>query len=302
MLSVVLFREGLVNFPRVFEGTLRRQNRFGRLRADSIFLVNHHIERVMVESGFADKNQTKVVGTPRMDYLVRRAYKVRKQLKETGTGEKEKRKILFLYFSPGKFQKGFSDDDGLWRPPGVPHALFLQVFGTILELGHDRSDVEILIKVKKDQPSIHYLTETFPDIGQTLKKQKNIKIKDDVDLHKEMETACGVVGLNSTAVLESGLFGRRVILPYFCEFRDSEWSERFGLKEDLSAFDVAEDQSDSRKMLERCLVDPVAPARQITKRLDLFNEWVSNLDGLATERCIAELNRLINRQTEKQSN
>ncbi len=296
MLDLVLFREGLVNFPRVFAGLLRRQEKFGRLRANFLFLTNRHIKRVMTESGFADESQMRIVGTPRMDRLVRRAGGIREQSRKINIEKISEPKIVVLYSSPGKFQKGFFDDDGLWRPPGLPQHLFFQIFETIFEFARDHQSVEVLIKVKKDRPSIVQLKEAFPNIAQTLIDQGNLRIECDVDLHLEMERASALVGLNSTAVLESGLFGRRVIVPFLREFRDSEWSERFGFKQDLAAFDVPEDQEDFRSMLEQCLVDPMASEQQVGKRLELFDDWVSNIDGSATKRCVEGMNYLLNQK------
>jgi hypothetical protein len=284
--SVVLFREGLVNFERGYKGTVIRQRKFGKFLGDHIIFVNEEIKKVFIESGFTSENQTTVAGAPRMDSLVRRAQKVREWQAEAEIKELKPAQIIVFYFWPGKFQKGFIDGDGLWRPPGVPHGLFREVFRAIFDFGKRYPESNILIKPKKDQPSIRYLMETFPDLSRLLKDQPNIVVNPNVDLQKEIERASVAIGLNTTAILEAGLFGKRIIVPFFKQYRNSEWSERFGFKGNLDAFDVPADGQELLQMLVDSKEAPWAPAEQVSQRLALFDKWVSRLDGGATRTCL----------------
>jgi hypothetical protein len=292
--SVVLFREGLVNHERGYKGTVIRQRKFGKFLGDHIIFINEEIKKVFIESGFTSENQTTVAGAPRMDSLVRRAQKVRERQAEVCKRQTKPARIIVFYFWPGKFQKGFIDEDGLWRPPGVPHGLFREVFRTIFDYGKRYPESKILIKPKKDQSSIKYLMETFPDLSRLLEEQPNITVNPNVDIHKEIEHATVAIGLNTTAILEAGLFGKRVIVPFFRKYRDSEWSDRFGFKVNLDAFDVPADGQELLQMLTNSNEAPWAPVEQVSERLVLFDKWVSRIDGGATRTCLDVLESLSN--------
>ena len=289
--SVVLFREGLVNYPRSYDGTLLRQKKFGAFFGDHLIVINNEIKNVFIDSGFASQEQISVVGAPRMDNLVKIASKVRREKQLKTTKDCKYTQVLVLFFSPGKFQKGFVDQDGLWRPPGVPEKLFYEVFEVLFAFAKSHPMNTILIKPKNDALSIKDLYRTFPNLDEILKGHPNIKINANADLHKELERSSVTVGLNSTAVLEAGLFGRRLILPFFNEFRSSEWSARFGFKNNLNAFDIPKDKEDLQKMLKDCLTSSIASPRQIEERLALFDKWVSRCDASATDNCIKVLHR-----------
>ena len=68
--SIVLYREGLVMYPRAYNGSVNRHKIFGKFQGTKIIVHNVAMKRMFLESEFAQAHQVKVCGALRMDLLL----------------------------------------------------------------------------------------------------------------------------------------------------------------------------------------------------------------------------------------
>ena len=298
--SVVLYTEGLNLYKRACEGLLVRQRKFGKFLGSHIIVANSSSKEIMVESGFVREEDISVGGMPRMDRLCRLINEENESALVPGDRNTlPQKRLLVLYFSPGRYQLGFTDNDGVWRPAGIPEGLYTSVMTSIIMLALKNQDMHILIKPKKGDASINRLYDVVDSLNIEIGELDNVTIRDDIDIHDAIMSSQVVCGLQSTVVLEASLANREVILPYFDRYHSSDWSDRFHYKDHLCAFTVAKDPAH----LETSIIDGFVKNSQrpeVTKyRRELFQKWVSSPDGNATETCLRTMGLLFS--NEKQS-
>lgn len=295
--SIVLYREGLNMYKRACEGLLARQKKFGKFIGTHIVVANKSTKDIFVESGFVDADNVTIGGIPRMDnlcQLIEMHNRLQQKPSERIGGEKFR--ILVLYFAPGKYQKGFADSDGVWRPAGIPIKLFEETMASIVNVAVNNPDIEVLIKPKKGDVSIKYFSELCKRRNLEIQSLKNLRIDDSINLHEYMMTSNVVCGLQSTSVLEAAIAGKEVVVPYFEEFRNTDWSDRFGYRDHLSAFSIPKNAVE----LEDCLISGLSKQQSdaiMEYRRQLFSTWVSSPDGTATHTCAQIIRDVISKSS-----
>jgi hypothetical protein len=300
--SVVLFREGLLMFDRAYAGTKRRHKEFGKFHGTKIIVHNEITKRMFLESGYLNENQIAVGGVPRMDHLLERVGQERlpESVEERALAPRNSQ-LLIIFFPPGKLQKSIVDSMGIRRPPGVPEQLFYDVMEAVIDLAIERPDVPIVIKPKKGDQSISAFYEFLEKKGIARGQIPNLIVNDQRSLHDEIMNATVVCGLQSTGVLEAAIAQRSVILPFFRAYRQDAWSQRFGLKSYLAAFNVADDLVEFRKMINDALDEKFDDLSKMPLRRKIFKEWVSDPEGGATEKCFQIMQDLAEEYTGRRS-
>jgi hypothetical protein len=258
---------------------------------------NEFMKSLFVASGFVTEERVSVVGVPRMDNLCQLISRNQKQFhdeyfKQIGS----KKLVLLAYFPPGQVQKGFFDDYGLWRPPGVPNELFEDVIRVIVELSISHPDVEFLVKPKKGDESIKYFYSFLREQEYDMSSIGNLKINDEINIHNAIMRSTVVCGLQTTAVLEAAVAKKEVIVPYFENYHDSEWSERFGYRDYLDLFTVPRDAIEFKRSVESGLCEIQQEESVMAKRRELFQHWVSDLDGNSTKKCLNLIRNIVKDQ------
>lgn len=267
---IVLYREGLLMFPRAIEGSRRRHELFGTFYGSHIVAQNEVVKGMFVESRFVPPHRVSVCGAPRAERLKRRINKF--ALKYGGDP-----KVLILFFSPGKHQSTIEDNLGI-RPPGIPKELFERFMHEIIDISLYHPEIKFCVKPKKGDHGIQAFYDLLSDRRIAIDNLSNIEINDRIDFYDALSESDVICGLQSTAVLEAAVVGKPVILPFFKEYRDSDWSFRFGYQDHLELFDVPENESQLRDMILKNLETADCSPDVLKRRRALFSKWVSPMN------------------------
>lgn len=285
--SVVLYREGLLMYPRAYEGSVNRHKRFGSYLGTHIVVHNEIMKKMFLESGFVRRDQVTVCGAPRMDNFVQQL-----SLTNESFDQNQKKQVLVFYFSPGSRQETIVDSDGLERPPGVPKELFSRVMKKIILMAKSHPDVKFLLKPKKGDQSITDFYELAGSVGVDLQKIHNLEINDRYDIHEAIVCSHVVLGLQTTAILEAAVAAKHVVVPFLLDYRNSEWSKRFGYKSYLHLFSVPEDEEQMELMLLSALNSDGLNVSCIEEKRALFSQWISPLGQSATDNTVKMLSNI----------
>jgi hypothetical protein len=95
-----------------------------------------------------------------------------------------------------------------------------------------------------------------------------------------------ICAFNSTMILEAGLSGKPVIVPYLDAFRESSrLAQGVSMGEEMEgAFDIARTPKNLIEWIEHRLENPELPGEMMAKRRYLFEKWVSPLTADALTR------------------
>lgn len=270
---ILMFREGLMMFERGYLGTLGRQKKFGKFQGDHIIVHNNVSKKMFVESGFANPDIVSINGVLRMDDFIKKI----KNKKETG---KHRKRVTLFYFNYDNSNEGFSTEFG-YSPPGVPYELYKDTNLALINLAKMHPDIDVVIKPKpKDYESGHF-QKLIKEEGVDLAVIKNYSIEPNANVHNLILGSDVIIGLQSTAILESAIAGKVIIMPYYEKFRKSEWSDRFGYRNYLGLFKVASDSKELLHLIHESFSRRVIPDDVQRKRNDLFEEYISSLNGNA---------------------
>lgn len=294
--EIVFYREGLVMYPRARRGAIERHRLFGKFQGAKILVHNKAMKEVFLESGFANKDQVIVCGALRMDELTIRVKKY-----DTSS---EKRQILWFFFCPGLYQYDTVDEFGT-RPAGTPTDLYSKFLNGLLDYLVQDSEATLLIKPKTLSPKgTNYPTREllYLDLIRhkfTERKYRDlangrVRIESDIGIYDAIESSRVVCGLQTTALLEAAVFGKRIIIPFFEEFREGSWAERLAYRSYPNSFTLSRDVIDLHKELQTCLnQENEVTAETMLERRRLFEKWISPLSGDIVENYVREIEGVI---------
>ena len=276
---IVLYREGLLMFPRAIEGSRRRHQLFGFFYGSHIVAQNEVVKEMFVESEFASAHQVSVCGAPRAERLKRRMNQFAQKCESHP-------QVLILFFSPGKHQSTIRDNLGI-RPPGIPKTLFERFMHEIIDMSLAYPEIMFCIKPKRDDEGIQAFYDFLSDRNIGIDDLPNIQINDRIDFYDALSESNVICGLQTTAVLEAAVIGKPVILPFFKEYRESDWSSRFGYKDHLELFDVPEDEGQLRDMILEKIDTADCSQDVLQRRRALFSKWISPMNINSSEATIS---------------
>jgi hypothetical protein len=108
-----------------------------------------------------------------------------------------------------------------------------------------------------------------------------------IPAHELMANSQVVVALNSTTVVEAAVAGCQVVVPYFGPLRERKYDDRVFFQKDMALFNVPNDVDEFGEMLLESFDAPTVAEEIMVGRMSLFEKYVTQLDGLATERHIS---------------
>jgi hypothetical protein len=191
------------------------------------------------------------------------------------------------------------DELGYGQWPKNPYVgwvrLFEQTHAAFARFAQAHPQLECVIKVKWGGQWLAAIEQALKANGMELATIPNLRVVGDENPHALMARSRIVCGYNSTTLLESGILGMPVIVPYFAEAADPRYTFGNKLPEASDAFDVAESPEALTALLAGRLENPVVNPVQMRRRRELFERWISPLDGPATPRYLSLLRSLVAR-------
>jgi len=272
---ITFHRENLVASIKSYNTARERMNKHKRFRGDHI-IVHNNIERKMfIESRYVDESQISALGCLRMDNYIKRMKK--------GNFPKTKKK-RFLFFS--------------FDIPSVGIDVYHKVLGAVLQLTIQHPEIDVVIKPKADfyvkgekktMDKIFKDAEIYPDKIQNL---QILPYEDAQLLILESDVICAI---NSTVMLEAGIAGKPIIVPFFKECQESDDRlNNIKLKEYFHLFEVAIDEIELKSKVLKNLCNQIKISKEIMEgRRKVFEEFVSSMEGNVTEKYLSLLRSML---------
>ena len=295
---ICLYREGLLSTDRFYDGITARHRLFKGYPVTHIIVHNQKCKDSFVESGFATDGQVSVNGALRMDYLF-------KQVSSNKEGvisrhRAIRKRVILFYFDYtmslfGKERRRLSELEAMkYSYAGViwQHRinLFRDLHISIIRLAQKNPDIDFVIKPKQElldkkyNPSWEKYLEILDEMNIDLSKLNNYTIEPNVNVHDLIINSDVVIALQTTAVLEAAIAGKPVIFPLFYNYKEAQNFNDFSWRKHLDLFDVAESADELEALVVERLEDSKIDEKTMAGRQELFNECLSDLDGVALKR------------------
>jgi hypothetical protein len=235
-----------------------------------MLVQNDTVKQLFTEGGFLNEDQVTCIGTLRMDNFIHRIAEEAKTRKQYG-------RLVFFTFIAGASQFGQDTID-----------VFNSVHAVLLQIAKENPDIEVVIKPKgpdrwfdawKSRADV-----AFAISGIDPNELPNLTIDWKLDPHDLILTSDVVTAFSSTTIMEAGIAGRHVVVPYFGGFRKEKYDNRIYLREHLGVFDIPESEEEYKTMLLERMNNYLVQEEDLRSRCELFGKLVSSLDGNATEK------------------
>lgn len=268
---LVINRENLFVSEYIRRLVKNRIGMLGRFEGSYVTVHNRIAHQIISESGFVPAKDIHILGCIRMDRYLKR-------LKTLTPPDLDKPVItMFTYLT----KAGRLAVDG-------PKAQCRSVHRLLAQIACENQNIEVYLKVK---PNFYgtwkiMFDEATADIPIALDQVGNLHISTTIPAHDLIERSNVIIGFNSTTVLEASIANRHVIVPYFGPWLEDRYSEFIFNPDKMHLYDVPSDIEDLKKMiLERLKTRKIDDGLMVERRA-LFEEFVSPLDGSATENHI----------------
>lgn len=266
-----IYREGLIASSARVERHMRLFfERLGRFQGDHFLVHNVSARDFCVAEGYAGADQTWAMGCIRMDDFLRDI--------ESGMYAAPARSGLVTLFPVSQYFASPEDKDTFLR----------DFYGALVGFFADHPAYRLIIKPKPKQLDNEraLMEAALAGTGLDWRQLENVEFNATLDAHEALRISDVILGLNSTTLLEAGIAGKPVIAPLF-EILDRDASrEAVRFTDAYTYFDVARDGVALREMLARRLENPVVDEAAMTGRREMFEKYVSSLDGNALQRHI----------------
>jgi len=271
---IVMFRENLSLCnpgSRCMNDIIWRHKMAGTFHGDYILTHTRNAAYSILESGYSDKSAVKVLGSIRMDPFIQK-------LEKNYFSSDKSKNILMFSFVASAIRYG----------EGVADLIFAHAHESFVKFASQNRRYSFIIKAKAKWANTAWLTSITRIIdkyyGNSEKEKINLRIDYSTNVHDLIIQSRAICAFDSTAVLESALANKRVLLFYFEEYSRSSKGVDFGLIEHLDLFDVVTRKSDFYEVLQKIIINPFVDPDVTKKRRALFSERVSDLSGFALPR------------------
>jgi len=242
----------------------------GKFNGHYMTVYTEDYKNLLVEGGICPSDKISVIGMPRADFYFKKDNEVKKN------------HILFLI--PTLRQPYGYENEKLFDRD----KLTTDVTKTLVEFARKNSDERIILKSK-----IYYENEKKQELILTDSKLNNCKFVKSGDPKKLINNAKIVIGFNTTALIESLILKKNIILPYF----DIKNKSNF-LKHTLEindfvhlAYSSEELMNFLNKICQKKLDFPNVKQNHLDETI---NKYIGNIDGKSSLRLINSINKFIN--------
>lgn len=284
---VVFHRECLITNKGHRDNLLKNMLSRNTFHGTHIITQNEITKNILVESGYIEADNISALGSLRMDAFINK-------IKQNNKVLRKRKLVTFFSFCPGT---GVWTDSGpeVW-PKDRSKGLYQFFEGTHLafvELAIKSPDVDFVIKTKLTGMWFDKIDELFKSNKIEPELIPNLSILFDVDPHDLMLESDVIVSFGSTTLIESAISKKAVIMPLYDEasYEMYEPYIQFGRHKEL--FLIAKSKDELLKLINSSLDDFTLPEKLYEKRLDVFEEFVSDAKGRATEKYVSKLLELI---------
>ena len=169
---------------------------------------------------------------------------------------------------------------------------FKNTHNLIIDFAKKNPEININIKPKWKKNWEELILNNWKDFSGESELPNNCKILALSNPHDLIIASDLVIGFNSTTILEAGLRDIPIIIPKFDE-AIGIYKEYFDFIKYQDAFFIIEDAKKLNDLIYESLFNFNISKEVKEKRLDLFNRYVSSLDGTTKDRYIEAIKKTI---------
>ena len=246
-----------------------------------LFLYNHLVKKVILDSNVCDPDIVKVTGAARMDSL----------FKKVQNNEIAKPKRQVTLFSSHHCIGLLQVPDAVHYFSPDPDEGFVEYFdlvhGHIIEFANNNPDIEVYIKPKWGGGWIDHIESAGKKMGLDTHQIPNLHITWTKQAQDLIESSSVVIGINSTTLLESLIVGRPVVMPLFAEAAGKYYDRHVYFKDyESDAFNVVRDPAKLGQAITDEL-DGNVPKRKMPEQM--IRDYLGYSDDQSTERLVMQI-------------
>lgn len=262
----------------IIDMTIERYRQRGyKFNGSKIAVYNNKEKLCLVESGVASSDMVSVVGAPRMDDLFK---SINEELPPLGND--------VTLFSFRHAIGGLILDDNVSGFSRHRSCGFIEYFdlvhGQFALAAINNPDRIFHIKPKWSSGiwDEQIADSVFRYTGKKVDEISNLKVCTEIDAQSLIKRSAVVVGVNSTALIESKIFGRPTIIPFFAEAANKHVEHIFYQKYFDLDFIMVRDAEDLSSVIEKEL----ASSNLSPSPSSLVEDFLGYTDGNSKDRVI----------------
>ena len=143
------------------------------------------------------------------------------------------------------------------------------------------------------EKSWKFYEQVVSESGIDVTKLENYIIDAHADVHNLIMESDVICGGQSSTTIESLFMGKRVILPLFCEYKNTDYFKQFPWKSYLDLFEVAEDMEDFERVFYKALQSTEVSEDAMKKRRNLYSICFDDLTGNAIGKYTKTISNVI---------
>lgn len=263
-------------------------NKFNLFEPDLINCQNESTKNIYKKKINNEFSKIISLGTLRMDKFIDKI----KESEKFSNNQKVRKKIVFfsflrnvgLYYLEDGTCLGSNDEEGL-------NNFFKNVHNILINFAKNNLEYDVHIKPKMGGHFIDEIKNAWK-IENTDPIPENCRISVDDDPQDLILNADLVISFNSSTILESGLRNIPVLIPAFDE-AVKEYKDYFDFTVYEEGFDVVKNKDMFPNLIKDRLNQNRISQDQMKIRYELFENYLSNLNGNVTSNFVKELNDLL---------
>ncbi|MCG8510927.1 MAG: hypothetical protein MI741_17020 [Rhodospirillales bacterium] len=276
-------RDSMFTISGTFSQSVKRHHLLGTFIGDQILVQNDVTRRVLLESGYARRDQITILGSIKMDSFLNR---LRDQ-----AGPPSGRKMVLMFTWP------------IWRPMNDGAAFDLDdcakhTIRAMARVAVLRPDVDFVVKPKKNHVRVGQIEpyrEIVSEVSGLPDGVSNFRfLEQDAAVSDLILDASVICTMQSTTVLEAAVTGKPIILPHLRAVREHPHADEVLMYADSRhLFDVPDDEDDLVRLIDWRLEDDTVPEEMRRERRELFSRHIAPLTGDGAERCANLLKKYV---------
>ena len=255
--------------------------------ANLIIVHNVSTKTLFQNTQFAKNSVIKALGCVRMDNYIDRLKK------DIFKKNKLKKTITFFSFATNvgchlaeqPRIAAFEKNRGLLN-------FFKNTHNLVIDFAKKSPEIQVNIKTKWEKNWVDLILKNWTEFSRDLDFPENCKVSALGNPHDLMIESDLVIGFNSTTLLEAGLRDIPVIIPKFDE-ASTIYADHFDFIEYEDGFKIVEDPKKLHDVIYESLLNFNISKEKREIRKNLFQKYVSEMEGQSKERYIESIMKTI---------
>jgi hypothetical protein len=171
-----------------------------------------------------------------------------------------------------------------------------------LKLAVENKDIDFIIRPKEifmHEKSWNFYEKVISEFEFDIKKLQNYIVDPYSDTHDLIATSSVVCGGQSSTTVESLILGKRVILPMFYGYMNTDYFKQFPWRDNLDLFDIVLDDLEFEKAFYNAMESEEVSDDVMVKRKELYLQCFDDFTGDAIGKYTKTITRIVDRQTGK---